>query len=71
MDLAELGDRKTAKVMVEWRGGMGKKKSKRNPWITPSQSSSGSEPEMVRTETGSVRRENEMMRNCKKCWRGR
>ena len=30
---------------------MGKKKRRKNPWITPSQSS-GSEPEMVRTETG-------------------
>ena len=51
-DLAELGDGKTVEVMVELRGGMVKKKSKRNPWITPSQSSSGSEPEMVRTEMG-------------------
>ena len=39
-DLAELGDGKTAEVMVELRAGMGKKKSKKNPWITPSQSSS-------------------------------
>ena len=32
-DLAELGDGKTAEVMVELRGGMGKKKkSKSNPW---------------------------------------
>ena len=52
IDLAELGDGKTAEVMVELRGGMGKKKSKKNPWITPSQSSSGTEPEMIRTETG-------------------
>ena len=48
----ELGDGKTAEVMVELRGGMGVKKSKKNPWITPSQSSSGSEAEMIRTETG-------------------
>ena len=51
-DLAELGDGKTAEVMVELTGGMSKKKSKKNPWITPSQSSSGSEPEIIRTETG-------------------
>ena len=38
--------------MVELRGGMGKKKGRKNPWITPSQSSSGSEPEIIRTETG-------------------
>ena len=31
---------------------MSKKKSKKNPWNTPSQSSSGSEPEIIRTETG-------------------
>ena len=49
-ELAELEDGKTAEVMVEMRGGMGKKKSRKNPCITPSQSS-GSEPEMVRTET--------------------
>ena len=30
-------------VMMEMKGGMGKKKSGKNPWITPSQSSSGSE----------------------------
>ena len=57
-DLAELGDGKTAEVMVELKGGMSKKKSKKNPWITPSQSSSGSEPE---------RRRNVIMRNCKTC----
>ena len=51
-DLAELGDGKTAEVMVELRGGRGKKKGKKNPWITPSQSSSWSEPEIIRTETG-------------------
>ena len=31
---------------------MSKKKSKKNPWNTPSQSSSDSEPEIIRTETG-------------------
>ena len=31
---------------------MGKKKSKKSPWITPRQSSSGSEPKIIRTETG-------------------
>ena len=31
---------------------MSKKKIKKNPWSTPSQSSSGSEPERIRTETG-------------------
>ena len=41
-----------AGVMVAMRGGMGKKKSRKNPWVTPSQSSSGSESEMVRTEKG-------------------
>ena len=50
-DLAELGDGKTAEVMIELKGGM-IKKSKKNPWNTPNQSSSGSEPEMFRTETG-------------------
>ena len=38
-DLAELGDGKTAEVMIELKGGMSKKKSKKNPWNTPSQSS--------------------------------
>ena len=51
-ELTELEDGKTAEVMVRMGGGMGKKKSRKNPWITPTQSS-GSEPEMVRTETGS------------------
>ena len=51
-DLAELGDGKTAEVMIELKGVMSKKKSKKNPWNTPSQSSSGSEPEIIRTETG-------------------
>ena len=68
-DLAELGDGKTAEVMIELKGGMSKKKSKKNPWNTPSQSSSGSDPEMIRTETG-VRRRNGIMRNCKK-WKKR
>ena len=35
-DLAELGDGKTAEVMVELKGGTSKKKSKKNPWNTPS-----------------------------------
>ena len=47
-----LRDGKTAEVMVELKGGMGKKKGRKNPWVTPSQSSSGSEPEMIKTETG-------------------
>ena len=34
-DLAELGDGKTAEVMIELKGGMSKKKSKKNPWNTP------------------------------------
>ena len=51
-ELSELRDGKTAEVMVELRGGMGKKKGRKNSWITPSQSSSGSEPKMIRTETG-------------------
>ena len=38
-ELAELEDGKTAEVMVWMRGGMGKKKSRKNPWITPNQSS--------------------------------
>ena len=37
---------------MELKGGMGRKKSRKNPWLTPSQSSSGSEPEMIWTETG-------------------
>ena len=51
-DLAELGDGKTAEVMIELKGVMSKKKSKKNPWNTPSQSSSGSEPEIIRTGDG-------------------
>ena len=51
-ELSELRDGKTAEVMVELKGGMGKKKGRKNPWVTPSQSSSGSEPEMIRTEKG-------------------
>ena len=51
-ELAGLRDGKTAEVMIELKGGMSKKKSKKNPWNTPSQSSSGSEPEIIRTETG-------------------
>ena len=47
-ELSELRDGKTAEVMMELKGGMGKKKSRKNPWLTPSQSSSGSEPEMIR-----------------------
>ena len=39
-------------VVMEMKGEMGKNKSRKNPWITPSQSSSGSEPEIIRTETG-------------------
>ena len=31
-DLAELGDGKTAEVMIELEGGMSKKKIKKNPW---------------------------------------
>ena len=50
-DLEETEEGKVVEVMVELRGGMGKKKMKKNPWITPSQPSSGSEPGMVRTET--------------------
>ena len=37
--------------MIELKGGTSKKKNKKNPWNTPSQSS-GSEPEIIRTETG-------------------
>ena len=51
-ELAGLRDGKMAEVMIELKGGMSKKKSKKNPWNTPSQSSSGSEPEIIRTETG-------------------
>ena len=50
--LAGLDDGKTAEVMIELKGGMSKKKNRKNPWTTPSQSS-GSEPEIIRTETGS------------------
>ena len=50
--LAGLDDGKMAEVMIELKGGMSKKKNRRNPWTTPSQSS-GSEPEIIRTETGS------------------
>ena len=50
--LSGLRGGKTAEVMVELKGGMGKKKGRTNPWVTPSQSSSGSEPEMIKTETG-------------------
>ena len=55
---------KTAEVMVELRVGMGKNKGKKNPWITPSQSSSGSEAEIIRTETegsSAEERENEKL----------
>ena len=51
-ELSELRDGKTAEVMMEFKGGMGRKKSRKNPWLTPSQSSTGSEPEMIWTETG-------------------
>ena len=51
-ELSELRDGKTAEVMVELKVGIGKKQGRKNPWVTPSQSSSGSEPEMIRTETG-------------------
>ena len=60
-----MRDGKTAEVMVELKGGMGKKKGRKNPWLTPSQSSSGSEPEMIRTETGGDRVK-EMMRDCRR-----
>ena len=50
--LAGLDEGKMAEVMIELKGGMSKKKNRRNPWTTPSQSS-GSEPEIIRTETGS------------------
>ena len=50
-ELAGLKDGKMAEIMIELKGGMSKKKNKKNPWNTPSQSS-GSEPEMIRTETG-------------------
>ena len=50
--LAGLDDGKMAEVMIELKGGMSKKKNRKNPWTTPSQSS-GSEPEIIRTETGS------------------
>ena len=50
--LAGLDDGKMAEVMIELKGGMSKKKNRKNPWTTPSQSS-GSEPEIIKTETGS------------------
>ena len=50
-ELAGLKDGKMAEIMIELKGGMSKKKNKKNPWNTPSQSS-GSEPEIIRTETG-------------------
>ena len=67
--LAGLRDGKMAEVMIELKGGMSKKKGKKNPWNTPSQSSSGSEPEIIRTETGGRSAEDETMRNYKKCWK--
>ena len=51
-DLEETEEGKMVEVMMEMKEGMGEKKSRKKPWITPSQSSSGSEPEMIRTETG-------------------
>ena len=50
-ELAGLGDGKMAEVMIELKGGTSKKKNRKNPWTTPSQSF-GSEPEIIRTETG-------------------
>ena len=50
-ELAGLGDGKMAEIMIELKGGTSKKKNRKNPWTTPSQSS-GSEPEIIRTETG-------------------
>ena len=50
-ELAGLKDGKMAEIMIELKGGTSKKKNKKNPWNTPSQSS-GSEPEVIRTETG-------------------
>ena len=51
-ELAGLDDGKMAEVMIELKGGTSKKKNRKNPSTTPSQSS-GSEPEIIRTETGS------------------
>ena len=50
-ELAGLRDGKMAEIMIELKGGMSMKRNKKNPWNTPSQSS-GSEPEIIRTETG-------------------
>ena len=46
-----LSDGKMAEIMIELKGGTSKKKNRKNPWTTPSQSSR-SEPEIIRTETG-------------------
>ena len=51
-DLEEIEEGKMVEVVTEMKGGMSKKKSKKNPCITPSQSSTGCEPEIIRTETG-------------------
>ena len=50
-ELAGLSEGKKAEIMIELKGGTSKKKNRKNPWTTPSQSS-GSEPEIIRTETG-------------------
>ena len=50
-ELAGLSDGKMAEIMIELKGGTSKKKNRKNPWTTPSQSS-GSEPEIIRTATG-------------------
>ena len=50
-ELAGLSDGKMTEIMIELKGGTSKKKNRKNPWTTPSQSS-GSEPEIIRTETG-------------------
>ena len=48
----KIEEGKMVEVVMEMKGGIGKNKNRKNPWITPSQSSSGSEPEIIRTETG-------------------
>ena len=49
-ELARLEEGKTAEVLVELKGGAGKKRAKKssNPWNTPS---SESEPERVKSES--------------------
>ena len=58
-ELARLEEGKTAEVLVELKGGAGKKRAKKssNPWNTPS---SESEPERVLSENGTKKIQEEL-----------